>query len=191
MPYTVPYNTFPGSEPPPQRPGVVRLDEPLNASYLQTIGIYSLDDVAISQYQLAGEQTTSKGNFLTYRVAVGNAAEGIHYETALLIDVLGNGAGSVQFADRPNGTFGPLVVAPSSDAPTSTPGNTQAGDDATKQNSTDAGTEGQTTTTTQVDEQTQETVNTTDYTPTDAGGTYQTQPVAQDPQPGDYGATAG
>lgn len=185
--YSVPHNTFPGSEPPRQLPGVVRLDETLNASYLQTIGVDSLDAMAVGQFQAGGEQTSSKGDFLTYSVAVGNSAEGTRYEPALLIDVLGSGQGSVQFADRPDGSFGSINVAPA-DAPTTTPGNTQTGEDGTKPNSTDTDTSGTTTTTTHVDEQTQEPVDTTDYTPTDAGGTYQTQPLAP-PDQGNVGTT--
>ena len=183
--YRVPYSDPPGYAPRPDRPGMVRLDEPLSSGYLQTIGIYSLDEVAIAQYQLAGEASTTKGQYLTFMVATGNAAEGISYQNATVVDVQGTGSSSVQFVDRPDGSFA-AAPAPSVDKPTAAPGNSQSGTDASKPSSSETDTSGTTTTTTNVNEATQETVNTTDYTPTDAGGTYTTQPVDQAPQPGDY-----
>lgn len=180
--YNVPHNTFPGSEPPPKQPGVLRLDEPLNTSYLQTIGIYSLDGVAIAQYQLAGEQTTSLGDLLTYNAAVGNEAEGIHYEQQILLDFLGAGPGSVKFANRPDGTYGVLQEAPSGSSTTATPGKQQNGSDGTGTDSTQVSTEGQTTTSTSVDEDTQETVTETTYEPDPTiqqGGGYIAPPDTQ------------
>ena len=79
------------------------------------MGIKSLDEVAVAPYD--GLPDTQMGDRLRAKVTTGTVEGGLHSEDAILADIAGEGQGSHQFADKPEGLYRSIQIVYSLDDP--------------------------------------------------------------------------
>lgn len=80
---------------------------------LQKGGVLSLGSLALPPLQGVFSGPTQKGDYVRSRIAVGNPHDGIRYDEKVMVDVAGEGPGSLHYVDSKADLYGTFNQPPS------------------------------------------------------------------------------